>query len=155
MKRNGSEILFTRKENKCVFALFRISSYQSKPVKNANETMRTSKGKENARKNYRKAKWSKIIDFPEYSQKGQYLLQRIQPIWTSRREYSERYIDWTVTARVSFETSVDSKQPKLEQKPVSALSETERLFRLFRFYIETAGFDVSIKPKPKQAEHKG
>ncbi len=36
--------------------------------------------------------------------------------------------------RVSFETSFDSKQPKLEPKLVSALSETKRLFRLFRFY---------------------
>jgi hypothetical protein len=45
MKRNGSEILFTRKEKKCVFfALFRISLHQSKPVKNANETKRTSIG---------------------------------------------------------------------------------------------------------------
>ncbi len=35
----------------------------------------------------------------------------------------------------------------MEPKPVSALSETKRLFRLFRFYIETASFDVSIKPK--------
>jgi hypothetical protein len=33
--------------------------------------------------------------------------------------------------RVSFETSFDSKQPKLEPKLVSALSETKRLFRLF------------------------
>jgi hypothetical protein len=52
---------------------------------------------------------------------------------------------------MSFETSYESKQPKL----VSALSETNRLFRLFRFYTETASFDVSIKPKqtgdqPKQ-----
>jgi hypothetical protein len=57
--------------------------------------------------------------------------------------------------RVSFETSFDSKQPKLEPKLVSALSETKRLFRLFRFYIETESFDVSIEPKqtgdqPKQ-----
>ncbi len=57
---------------------------------------------------------------------------------------------WT---RVSFETSFDSKQPKL----VSALSETKRLFRLFRFYTETASFGVSIEPKqakdqPKQTE---
>ncbi len=35
--------------------------------------------------------------------------------------------------RVSFETSFDSKQPKLEPKLVSTLSETKRLFRLFRF----------------------
>ncbi len=65
-------------------------------------------------------------------------------------------ISW-VHARVSFETSFDSKQPKLEPKLVSALSETKRLFRLFRFYTETASFGVSIKPKqtegqPKQTE---
>ncbi len=59
--------------------------------------------------------------------------------------------------RVSFETSFDSKQPKLEPKLVSALSETKRLFRLFRFYTETASFGVSIEPKqtedqPKQTE---
>jgi hypothetical protein len=57
--------------------------------------------------------------------------------------------------RVSFETSFDSKQPKLEPKLVSALSETQRLFPLFRFYTETESFDVSIEPKqtkdkPKQ-----
>jgi hypothetical protein len=28
-----------------------------------------------------------------------------------------------------------------------ALSETKRLFWLFRFYIDTASFDVSVKPK--------
>jgi hypothetical protein len=50
-------------------------------------------------------------------------------------------------ARVSFETSFDSKQPKLEPKLVSALSETKRLFRFFRFYTETECFDVSIEPK--------
>jgi hypothetical protein len=60
-----------------------------------------------------------------------------------------------VPSRVSFETSFDSKQPKLEPKLVSALSETKRLFRLFRFYTETESFDVSIEPKqtedhPKQ-----
>ncbi len=56
---------------------------------------------------------------------------------------------------MSFETSFDSKQPKLEPKLVSALSETKRLFRLFHFYTETESFDVSIEPKqsgdqPKQ-----
>ncbi len=56
---------------------------------------------------------------------------------------------------MSFETCFDSKQPKLEPKLVSALSETKRLFRLFRFYTETESFDVSIVPKqtgdqPKQ-----
>ena len=46
--------------------------------------------------------------------------------------------------RVSFETSFDSKQPKLEPKLVSALSETKRLFRLFRFYTETESFDRRV-----------
>ncbi len=56
---------------------------------------------------------------------------------------------------MSFETSFDSKQPKLEPKLVSTLSETKGLFRLFRFYTETESFDVSIEPnqtgdQPKQ-----
>ncbi len=56
---------------------------------------------------------------------------------------------------MSFETSFASIQPKLEPKLVSALSETKRLFRLFRFYTETESFDVSVEPKqtgdrPKQ-----
>ncbi len=60
-----------------------------------------------------------------------------------------------LATRVSFETSFDSKQPKLEPKLVSALSETKCLFRLFRFYTKTESFDVSIEPKqtgdqPKQ-----
>jgi hypothetical protein len=48
---------------------------------------------------------------------------------------------------VSFKTSFDSKQPKLEPKLVLALSETKRLFRLFCYYTETESFDVSIEPK--------
>ena len=61
---------------------------------------------------------------------------------------------------MSFETSFDSKQPKLELKLVSALSETKRSFRLFRFYTETASFGVSIETKqtedqPKQTETNG
>ncbi len=61
---------------------------------------------------------------------------------------------------MSFETSFDSKQPKLEPKLVSVLSETKHLFRLFRFFIETASFGVSIEPKqtedqPKQTEANG
>jgi hypothetical protein len=61
-------------------------------------------------------------------------------------------------SRVSFETSFDSNQPKLEPKLVSALSETKFLFRLFRFYIETESFDVSAKqtedqPKQFDREH--
>jgi hypothetical protein len=37
----------------------------------------------------------------------------------------------TIPTRVSFETSFYSKQPKLEPKLVSALSETKCLFRFF------------------------
>ncbi len=55
---------------------------------------------------------------------------------------------------MSFETSFDSKQPKLEPKLVSALSETKRFFRLFRFYTETASFGVSIEPKQKEDQPK-
>jgi hypothetical protein len=60
---------------------------------------------------------------------------------------------------VSFETSFDSKQPKLEPKLASALSETKHLFRLFCFYTETESFDVSIESKqtedpPKQFKRK-
>ncbi len=58
------------------------------------------------------------------------------------------------SARVSFETSFDSKQPKLEPKLVSALSETKRLFRLFRFYTETESFAVSIEPKQTEDQPK-
>ncbi len=59
----------------------------------------------------------------------------------------------TALPRVSPETSFVSKQPKL----VSALSETGRLFRLFRFNIETGSFGVSKQPKqtkehPKQQQ---
>ncbi len=50
-----------------------------------------------------------------------------------------------------------SKQPKLEPKLVSALSETRRLFQLIRFNIKTGSFDVLKQPKqtkdqPKQPE---
>ncbi len=46
--------------------------------------------------------------------------------------------------RLSFETSFDSKHPKLEPKLVSALSETTRLFRFY-------SFGVSVKPnKPRK-----
>ncbi len=55
---------------------------------------------------------------------------------------------------MSFETSFDSKQPKLEPKLVSALSETKRLFRLFRFYTKTESFDVSIEPKQTEDQPK-
>ncbi len=56
--------------------------------------------------------------------------------------------------RVSFETSFDLKQPKLEPKLVSALFETKRLFQLFRFYTETESFDVSIEPKQTKDQSK-
>ncbi len=60
----------------------------------------------------------------------------------------------TLLRRVSFETSFDSKQPKLEPKLVLALSETKRLFRLFRFNTETESFDVSIEPKQTEDQSK-
>jgi hypothetical protein len=59
-----------------------------------------------------------------------------------------------VAGRVSFETSFDSKQPKLEPKLVSALFETKRLFGLFRFYTQTESFDVSIEPKQTEDQPK-
>jgi hypothetical protein len=55
---------------------------------------------------------------------------------------------------VSFETSFDLKQPKLELELVSALSETNCLFRLFRFFIETESFGVSIEPKQTEDQLK-
>jgi hypothetical protein len=56
--------------------------------------------------------------------------------------------------RVSCEISFESKQAKLEPKLVSALSETKRLFRLFRFYTETESFNVSIEPKQTDDQSK-
>ncbi len=55
---------------------------------------------------------------------------------------------------MSFEIGFDSKQPKLEPKLVSALSETKSLFRLFRFYTETESLDVSIEPKQTEDQPK-
>ncbi len=57
--------------------------------------------------------------------------------------------------RVSFETSFDWKQLKLELS--ETLSETKHLFWLFPFYTETVSFDVLIESKqtedqPKQFE---
>jgi hypothetical protein len=57
-----------------------------------------------------------------------------------------------VRTRVSFENSFDWKQPKLEPKLVSALSETKLLFRLFRFYTETAIEPKQAEDQPKQTE---
>jgi hypothetical protein len=56
--------------------------------------------------------------------------------------------------RVSSETSFVSKQLKLEPKLVSALSKTRRLFRLFRFNIETGSFGVSKQPKQTKDQQK-
>ncbi len=53
--------------------------------------------------------------------------------------------------RVAFETSFDSKQPKLESKLVSALSETKPLFRLFRCFNWT---ETETEEKPKQFDRK-
>ncbi len=60
---------------------------------------------------------------------------------------------------MSFKTSFNSKQPKLEPKLVSALSGTKRLFRLFHCYTKTEIFDVLIELKqtedqPKQFDRK-
>jgi hypothetical protein len=55
---------------------------------------------------------------------------------------------------VSSETSFVSKQPKLQPKLVSALSKTRRLFRLFRFNIETGSFSVSKQPKQTKDQPK-
>jgi hypothetical protein len=60
----------------------------------------------------------------------------------------------SVAPRVSFETSFDSKQLKLEPKLVSALPKTKRLFRLFRLYTETESFDVLIVPKQTEDQPK-
>jgi len=59
-------------------------------------------------------------------------------------------INLIVSSRVSSETSFDSKQPKMEPKLVSELSEKKCLFRLFRFLTKTASFGVSIEPKQKK-----
>jgi hypothetical protein len=55
---------------------------------------------------------------------------------------------------VSCETSFDSKQSKLEPKLVSILSKTRCLYRLFRFYIETASFGVSVETKTTETNQK-
>jgi hypothetical protein len=60
----------------------------------------------------------------------------------------------SILTRVSFETSFDSKQLKLELKLVSALSETKRFFRLFFYFTKTASFGVSIEPKQTEDQPK-
>ncbi len=54
--------------------------------------------------------------------------------------------------RVPFETIFNSKQPKLELKPVSALSETKPLFLLFHFYTQTESFSVLIELKQTEEQ---
>jgi hypothetical protein len=59
-----------------------------------------------------------------------------------------------VKSRVSFATSFDLKQPKLELKLVLAISKTKCLFRLFRFCAETESFGVLIEPKQTEEQPK-
>jgi hypothetical protein len=49
-----------------------------------------------------------------------------------------------LNSRVFYETSFDLKQPELEPKLALILSETRRLFWLFRFNIESACFGVLV-----------
>ncbi len=84
--------------------------------------------------------WSPGIDSKEW----------IPPTYVAWRAWAGIFKKSMGASRVSFETSFDSKQPKL----VSALSETKRLFRLFRFYTETENFDVSIEPKQTEDQPK-
>jgi hypothetical protein len=66
-----------------------------------------------------------------------------------RHQPTEVYL--LVTRSVTFETSFDSKQLKLEPKLVSSISETKRLFGGF-VYIETPSFGVSAKPKQTETK---
>jgi hypothetical protein len=54
----------------------------------------------------------------------------------------------------SKQVSIRNNQKKLEPKLVSTLSETKRLFLLFRFFTETKIFDVSIEPKQTEDQPK-
>jgi hypothetical protein len=54
---------------------------------------------------------------------------------TEQRSDSEVSLKSTRGSRMSFETSFDWKQPKLESKLVSTVSETKCLFQMFCFYI--------------------
>ncbi len=78
----------------------------------------------------------------------------VNPPLDSMWESTKQVVRPWAANRVSFETSFDSKQPKLEPKLVLALSETKRLFRLFCFYTETESFDVSIEPKQTEDQPK-
>jgi hypothetical protein len=68
--------------------------------------------------------------------------------WLANLEHEK--IEGLLQFRVSFETSFDSKQPKL----VSALSEKKPLIRLFCFYNETECFNVSNEPKQTEDQPK-
>ena len=76
-------------------------------------------------------------------------------LWCRRLSYWQEKgeMGWA-GRRVSFETSFDSKQPKLEPKLVSALSETKRLFRLFRRNREFRCFDwTETNRRPTETEY--
>jgi hypothetical protein len=71
--------------------------------------------------------------------------------WPSQCDMPRGFAQYaTAGSRVSFETSFDSKQLKLEPKLVLKLSETRLFFPLFRLNIETGSFGVSIEPKQKE-----
>ncbi len=53
----------------------------------------------------------------------------------------------SVPTWVSYETQIISKEPKLEEKLVSTLSETKRLISVVSRNSEIAGFGVSVEPK--------
>jgi hypothetical protein len=69
-------------------------------------------------------------------------------LFESRYFFLRRFI-WGV-----LRTSFNSKQPKLEPKLVSALSETKRVFQLFRFYTATENFGVSVELKQTKEQPK-
>jgi hypothetical protein len=73
-----------------------------------------------------------------------------EPVHGAEKVRHNRYSKSGVS-RVSFETSFYLKQPKLEPKLVSALSETKRFSRLFLFYTETESFGVLIEPNKQKS----
>jgi hypothetical protein len=75
-------------------------------------------------------------------------------VFSFSHQVTPYYDTQSYETRVSFENSFDSKQPKLEPKLDSALSETKRLFRLFRFNTKTESFNVSIEPKQAEDQPK-
>jgi hypothetical protein len=68
--------------------------------------------------------------------------------------YSSIILPATALHKVSYETSFDSKQPQMQPKLVSTLSETRCLSRLFCLNIKPALFGVSIEPKQTKIEPK-